>query len=308
MPEALPRVVRNPFAPAAYELRKERTVRAAHWGTFSISLLLLVPVFFILIMITVRAWPALSWTYLTSDVSQMGAVGGIWGPLIGTFYLTLLCLIIVAPIGILAGIYINEYAPDNKLTRTIMVAVTSLAGVPSIVHALFGLGAFIAAMDMDKGMLTAAMTLSVMTLPVIITSTREALAAVPRNFREACWNLGASRWQTIRTIVLPNSFGGILTGVILVIARAAGETAPIMFMGAVLWVPIAKSGVERLVPYGINEEFMALSNHLNLICKDIPGMSESMKFGSAFVLLALILAVNAVASFLRSRLRRRKRW
>jgi phosphate transport system permease protein len=270
--------------------------------------LLLVPVFCILAMITIRAWPALSWTYLTTDVSKSGAAGGIWGPLIGTFYLTLLCLVIVAPVGVLAGIYINEYAPDNKLTRAIMVAVTSLAGVPSIVHALFGLGAFIGAMDMQKGMLSAAMTLSVMTLPVIITSTREALAAVPRNFREACWNLGASRWQTIRTIVMPNSFGGILTGVILVIARAAGETAPIMFMGAVLWVPIAKEGLERMAPYGINDEFMAMSNHLNLICKDIPGMSESMKFGSAFVLLALILAINGAASVLRSRLRRRKRW
>jgi phosphate transport system permease protein len=298
----------NPFAPADYELKKQRSVRAAHWTTLLISFLLLVPVVWLLSMITIRAWPALSWEYFTTDVSKSGAAGGIWGPLIGTFYLTLLCLAIVAPIGVLAGIYINEYAPDNRLTRTIMVAVTSLAGVPSIVHALFGLGAFIATMDMEKGMLTAAMTLSVMTLPVIITSTREALAAVPRNFREACWNLGASRWQTIRTIVLPNSFGGILTGVILVIARAGGETAPIMFMGAVLWVPIAKEGAERLMPYGINDEFMAMSNHLNLISKDIPGMTEPMKFGSAFVLLALILAINGVASIVRSHLRRRKRW
>jgi phosphate transport system permease protein len=259
-------------------------------------------------MITVRAWPALSWDYITTDVRRSGAAGGIWGPLVGTFYLTMLCLLIVAPIGILAGIYLNEYAPDNKFTRAIMVAVTSLAGVPSIVHALFGLGAFISAMDMRKGMLTAAMTLSVMTLPVIIASTREALAAVPKNFREACWNLGASRWQTIRTIVLPNSFGGILTGVILVIARAAGETAPIMFLGAVLWVPIAKAGAERLMPYGINDEFMAMSNHLNLICKDVPGMPDHMKFGSAFVLLVMILSINGAASLVRSHLRRRKRW
>lgn len=298
----------NPFAPAAYELKKERSVKVARWATCAVSILLLIPVVWLLGMITFKAWPVISWAYLSTDVTKSGAAGGIWGPLIGTFYLTLLCLAIVAPIGILAGIYVNEYAPDNKLTRAIMVAVTSLAGVPSIVHALFGLGAFIATMHMGKGMLTAAMTLSVMTLPVIITSTREALAAVPRNFREACWNLGASRWQTIRTIVLPNSFGGILTGVILVIARAAGETAPIMFMGAVLWVPIAKTGVERLMPYGINDEFMAMSNHLNLICKDIPGMSEGMKFGSAFVLLALILSINGAASIVRSRLRRRKRW
>lgn len=298
----------NPFAPAAYELKKERTVKVARGSTSFIAFLLLVPVVLLLAMITIRAWPALSWEYLTTDVRKSGAVGGIWGPLLGTFYLTLLCLAIVAPIGVLAGIYLNEYAPDNKLTRTIMVAVTSLAGVPSIVHALFGMGAFIAAMNMKTGMLAAAMTLSVMTLPVIITSTKEALAAVPKNFREACWNLGASKWQTIRTIVMPNSFGGILTGVILVIARAAGETAPIMFMGAVLWKPIAKEGVDRFVPYGLNDQFMAMSNHLNLICKDIPNMPDEMKFGSAFVLLVLILSINGVASIIRSRLRRRKRW
>ncbi len=298
----------NPFSPAAYELKKQRGMKIAHWTTGAIAVALLLPVAWLLWMITVRAWPALSWDYITTDVRSMGAEGGIWGPLIGTFYLTLMCLIIVAPIGVLAGIYINEYAPDNALTRSIMVAVTSLAGVPSIVHALFGLGAFVATMHMKTGMLTAAMTLSVMTLPVIITSTKEALSAVPKNFREACWNLGASKWQTIRTIVLPNSFGGILTGVILVIARAAGETAPIMFLGAVLWVPIAKSGAERLAPYGINDQFMALSNHLNLICKDIPGMSDQMMFGSAFVLLVLILSINGAASVVRSRLRRRKRW
>ena len=298
----------NPFAPPAYELTKERNLRMARVATGVISVFLLVPVALLLGMITIRAWPALSWEYFTTDVTAGGAAGGIWGPLIGTFYLTLLCLVIVAPIGILAGIYLNEYAPDNRLTRSIMIAVTSLAGVPSIVHALFGLGAFVATMKMHTGMLTAAMTLSVMTLPVIITSTKEALAAVPKNFREACWNLGASRWQTIRTIVLPNSFGGILTGVILVIARAAGETAPIMFLGAVLWLRIPKEGMERLMPYGINDQFMAMSNHLNLICKDIPGMSDHMKFGSAFVLLVLILTINGAASIVRSRLRRRKRW
>ena len=298
----------NPFSPSPYELNKESRATAARWTTFGISVVLLIPVALILSMIAVKAAPAISWTYLTGDVSRSGAAGGIWGPLMGTFYLTLLCLVIVAPIGILAGIYITEYAPDNKFTRSIMVAVTSLAGVPSIVHALFGLGAFVATMGMHKGLLTAAMTLSVMTLPVIITSTREALSGVPKNFREACWNLGASRWQTIRTIVLPNSFGGILTGVILVIARAAGETAPIMFMGAVMWLRIAPAGPERLMPYGLNDEFMALSNHLNLISKDIPGMPEEMKFGSALVLLALILFINGIASLVRLHLRRRKRW
>ncbi len=298
----------NPFIPSSYELNKEKRARRAKWSTLTVTVALLIPVALILTLIALKAWPALSWDYLTGDVSRSGAAGGIWGPLMGTFYLTLLCLAIVAPIGILAGVYIHEYAPDNAFTRAIMIAVTSLAGVPSIVHALFGLGAFVATLGMPKGLLTAAMTLSVMTLPVIITSTREALSSVPKNFREACWNLGASRWQTIRTIVLPNSFGGILTGVILVIARAAGETAPIMFMGAVMWLRIAPAGPERLMPYGLNDEFMALSNHLNLISKDIPGMPEQMKFGSALVLLTLILFINGLASLVRLRLRRRKRW
>ena len=298
----------NPFSPSPYELNKESRATVARWTTFGSSVILLIPVALILTMIAVRGAPAISWTYLTGDVSRSGAAGGIWGPLMGTFYLTLLCVVLVTPIGILAGIYINEYAPNNNFTRSIRVAVTSLAGVPSIVHALFGLGIFIATLGMPKGLLAAAMTLSVMTLPVIITSTREALSGVPQNFREACWNLGASRWQTIRTIVLPNSFGGILTGVILEIARAAGETAPIMFIGAVMWLRIAPSGPERLMPYGLNDQFMALSNHLNLISKDIPGMPEEMKFGTALVLLSLILCMNGIASLVRLHLRRRKRW
>jgi phosphate transport system permease protein len=237
-----------------------------------------------------------------------GAAGGIWGPLIGTFYLTVLCLLIVAPVGSLAGIYLNEYAPDNRLTRAIMIAVTSLAGVPSIVHALFGLGAFVAAMHMNKSLLVAAATLAVMTLPVIITSTREALAAVPRNFREACWNLGATRWQTIRTIVLPNSISGILTGVILVVARAAGETAPIMLTGAVASMWVEDEGWAKFTPYRLDEQFMAMAMHLNSIARDVPGMPESMKFGSALVLLLLILTINSAAVVLRLYLRRRKRW
>ncbi len=306
MPEAT--AVANPFAPTDYEAKKERRVALARGLTGTIAVGLLIPVTLMLIYILVKAWPVLSWDYLVTNLRRSGAEGGIWGPLIGTFYLTLICLLIVAPVGILAGIYLNEYAPDNRFTRAIMVAVTSLAGVPSIVHALFGLGAFIATMHMNKGLLAAAMTLAVMTLPIIITSTKEALAAVPKNFREACWNLGASRWQTIRTIVLPNSLSGILTGVILVIARAAGETAPIMAMGAVIFVPIDMEGAGRFIPYALNEQFMALSNHLNLIAKDVPGISDGHKFGSALVLLALILTINGVASVVRYRLRRRKRW
>ncbi len=301
-----PSSLSNPFAPSSVEHRKEFRAKIVHWLTLGMAIALVVPMLWIIGLIFVKGWPAISLSFLWENPRAGGAEGGIWGPLIGTFYLTLVCLMIVAPVGILAGIYINEYAPDNKVTRAIMIAVTSLAGVPSIVHALFGLGAFVVAMHMGKSMLAAAMTLAVMTLPLIITSTREALAAVPKNFREACWNLGASKWQTIRTIVLPNSISGILTGVILVVARAAGETAPIMLTGAVGWKSIAD--YPRFAPYLLQDDFMAMAMHLNTISRDVPNMPTEMKFGSALVLLVMILMVNSLAVALRMYLRKRKKW
>jgi len=196
-----------------------------------------------------------------------------------------------------------------------------LAGVPSIVHGLFGLGAFVLVMipainqlfadpesKWQAGLLTASLTIAVMNLPVIITSAREALGGVPQSFREACWNLGASRWQTIRTIVLPNSLSGILTGVILVVSRAAGETAPILFTGATFFKFVADSGWDKLFPYNPGEPFMAMSMHLNIISNQISQMPEAMKYGSAAVLIALILFVNSFAITLRVWLRGRKRW
>ncbi|HEX2746885.1 MAG TPA: phosphate ABC transporter permease PstA [Verrucomicrobiales bacterium] len=299
----------NPFSPSYIEKKKEVKVVVARWVLLGMSLALVIPMLWILWLIFSKGYSAVTWEFLTENTRKSGASGGIWGPLVGTFCLTFVCLLIVAPIGILAGIYLNEYAPDNKVTRAIMVAVTSLAGVPSIVHGLFGIGAFVATFHMHKGMLVAAMTLAVMTLPVLITSTREALASVPRNFREACWNLGASRWQTIRTIVLPNSIAGILTGIILVVSRAAGETAPIMLTGAVGYVKLTgDTGVDRYLPFGLNDPFMAMAMHLNTISRDIPNVAENMKFGSALVLLALVLIVNSVATGLRVYLRNRKRW
>ena len=159
--------------------------------------------------------------------------GGIWSALLGTIYLVSVSLLISAPVGVLAAVYLNEYARESVFTRIINLAVVNLAGVPSIVHALFGLGAFVLFAGIGRSILAASLTLAIMTLPVIIASTKEALSAVPLSFREACWNVGATRWQTIRGIVLPNSISGILTGVILQVSRTAGETAPIMFTGAV---------------------------------------------------------------------------
>ncbi len=298
----------NPFHPSAVELDKQTTARRAHWFLGITAYGLLIPVILILGLIVVRGAPALSSDYLMGLVKSGGAAGGIWPAIIGTIWLTLICVCIVVPIGVLGGIYLNEYAKDNAVTRAILVATTSLAGVPSIVHALFGLGAFVTVLGIGKSLLAAALTLSVMNLPVIVTSTREALASVPKNFREAVWNLGASRWQAIRTIVLPNSISGILTGVILAVARAAGETAPIMVTGVITYKRIASEGFDYWMPFGLGDEFMALSFHLNYICKDLGGVSDSMKYGSALVLLALIFIINGFAIWLRTRLRKAKKW
>jgi phosphate transport system permease protein len=258
--------------------------------------------------ILVKAWPVLSPSFVLDNPRDFMTTGGIWAPLVGTFFLVLISLLVAAPVGILAGVYLNEYARDNWFTRTINLAVVNLAGVPSIVHALFGVGAFVLFAGMGRSLLAASCTLAVMTLPVIITSTREALAAVPMSFREACWNMGASRWQTIRTIVLPNSISGILTGVILQVARAAGETAPILFTGAVFFTPVPDHGLASFVPYGLGDRCMALSMHLFTLATQVRGVSDELQYGTAAVLIGLVLVVNSLSIGLRVYLRSRKRW
>ena len=236
---------REVFAAGPVERRKHRRrdqIAKVVLGLVTPSLVL--PLLAILTYLLVKAWPALSWAFLLENPQNYMTAGGVWAPLVGTIYLVLISLALATPIGVLAGVYLNEYAGDNWLTRLVNLAVVNLAGVPSIVHALFGVGAFVLFAGMGRSVLAASCTLAIMTLPVIIASTREALAAVPQSFREACWNMGASRWQTIRTIVLPNSISGILTGVILQVSRAAGETAPILFTGAVFYVAVPDEGID----------------------------------------------------------------
>jgi phosphate transport system permease protein len=214
-------------------------------------------------------------------------------------------LAVAAPVGVLAAVYLNEYAKDTWFNRIINLAVINLAGVPSIVHALFGLGAFVYAAQFGFSILSASLTLAIMTLPVIIASTREALASVPRAFREACWNVGATRWQTIRAVVLPNSISGILTGIILQVSRAAGETAPIMFTGAVFYKAVQRGD---LFPYRLGDQCMALSMHLYTVSTQVPNVEESIPYATAIVLLGSVLLVNATAIAARVFMRRRKRW
>jgi phosphate transport system permease protein len=295
----------NRFAETPLARRKLRQETIAKWIFFTMAAAMVVPLLLIVSYLVVRAAPSLSLDFLF-DVPKKGMTeGGIWPALIGTIYLVFISLAVSAPVGILAAVYLNEYAKDNWFNRIINLAVINLAGVPSIVHALFGLGAFVYAARFGYSIISASLTLAIMTLPVIIASTREALASVPRSFREACWNVGATRWQTIRTVVLPNSVSGILTGVILQVSRAAGETAPIMFTGAVFFKAVQRGD---LLPYYLNEQCMALSMHLYTISTQVPGVKESIPYATAVVLLALVLSVNAAAIALRVYLRSRKKW
>jgi phosphate transport system permease protein len=293
------------FAETPLVRRKHRQETLAKWVFGGMTASMIIPLVLIIGYLFERAWPSLSLSFLI-DVPVRGMKeGGVWPAVVGTFYLVCLSLAVSAPIGVLAAIYLNEYARDNWFNRIINLAVINLAGVPSIVHALFGLGAFVYAARFGYSIISASLTLAIMTCPVIIASTREALASVPRSFREACWNVGATRWQTIRAIVLPNSISGILTGVILQVSRAAGETAPIMFTGAVFFKAVRKGD---LFPYGLHEQCMALSMHLYTLSTQVPGVKESIPFATAVLLLGSVLLVNATAIGVRIYLRSRKKW
>ena len=296
------------FTATDIALRKQKVERGMKLVLTIVTILLVLPLLAILATLVVKAWPALSWSFLTENPKDYMRAGGLWAPLVGTFYLVFFSLLVAAPIGILAGVYLNEYAPDNWLTRIVNLAVVNLAGVPSIVHGLFGVGALVLFAGLGECILAASITLAIMTMPVIITSTREALAAVPMSFREACWNMGASKWQTIRTIVLPNSVSGILTGIILEVARAAGETAPILFTGAVFYVAVADEGLGYFFPYSPFDPCMALSYHLYTVSKQVVGVSEGMQYGTAVVLIGLVLSVNLISISFRVYLRSRKKW
>jgi phosphate transport system permease protein len=283
--------------------RRQELIAKAIFGAMSLAIV--VPLVLIIAYLIWQALPLLSWDFLTRNPTGGMRQGGIWAALLGTIYLVGLSLLIAAPIGVLAAVYLQEYARESWFTRIINLAVVNLAGVPSIVHALFGLGAFVLFAGIGRSILAASLTLAIMTLPVIIASTKEALASVPQSFREACWNVGASRWQTIRRIVLPNSVSGILTGVILQVSRTAGETAPIMFTGAVLFRRIPEGDP---FAYTIWDQCMALSMHLFTLTTQVPDAPRPLPYATAVVLLGAVLLVNATAIVVRLYLRSRKKW
>lgn len=263
-------------------------------------IIVITPVLIILSVIVVKGWPAISWEFLSSMPRMGMKAGGIFPAIVGTFYLVAVTMFLATPLGIMAAIYLVEYAKDNWLKRLVEIAIVNLAGVPSIVFGLFGMGLFVIFLKFGVSILAGAMTLAVLTLPVIITATKEALARVPQSFREVSLSLGATRWQTIRHAVLPNAVPGILTGTILEVSRAAGETAPILFTVAAFYLP--------KLAHSLFDQVMALPYHLYVLSTQVPNVKPQTQYGTALVLVGLVLILNLFAMIIRARFRKRKKW
>jgi len=288
------------FETSALNIRNQRVQQLFRILFLLMTALLILPVLLILGTLIVKGGSVISIDFLFTSPTNGMTAGGIFPALLGTVWLVVVALLISVPLGIAAAIYLSEYAGDNWFTRIINLAIINLAGVPSIVHALFGVGAFVLFFGFGTSILAASLTLAIMTLPVVIVATRESLLAVPHAFREACWNMGATRWQTIRRVVLPNAVSGILTGIILEVSRTAGETAPIMFTGAVFFTPF--------LPQGIFDQTMALSLHLFVVTTQVPGVPEDLPYGVALVLIAMVLLMNSLSIAFRTWLRGKKKW
>jgi len=265
-----------------------------------VALIVVLPILLVVGAIVVRGIGAINWEFLTAMPREGMKQGGILPAIVGTLLLTLGTALAAVPIGVGGAIYLAEYARDTALTRAIRLAILNLAGVPSIVYGLFGLGIFVLFLRFGTSVLAGSLTLAIMTLPVIISTAEEALRAVPADFRTVSASLGGTRWQAIRAIVLPQALPGIITGVILGLLRAAGETAPILFTAAAFFLP--------RIPRSPFEQTMALPYHLYVISTQVPGMPARVQYGTALVLLALVLSMNVVASLIRRRFRRKRQW
>lgn len=288
------------FHPSIHLLQKEIREKRFKSVLSFVTFCLFLPALIIIFWLFIKGSPVLSWEFLSQDPINGMTAGGIFPTIVGTFWLVIISVLVSCPLGVLAAIYLSEYAADNRMTRIIRLAILNLAGVPSIVHALFGLGAFVLFMKMGTSILAASFTLAVMNLPVIITSTLESLKAVPHSYREASWNVGASKLQTIRHIVLPNSLPGILTGVVFAVGRSAGETAAILFTGVAFYLPF--------LPTSVFDQCMALSMHLFTISTQVVGVPDAYPYATALVLILLILSVNSIAIVLRTYFRTRRKW
>jgi len=264
------------------------------------AVIVVLPILLLVGYIVVQGAPAISWEFITAMPREGMHAGGVWPAIVGTVLLTLGTAVFAVPVGVAVAVYLAEYARDTLSTRLIRLAIINLAGVPSVVYGLFGLGLFVIFLRFGTSVLAGSLTLAIMTLPVIISTAEEALRTVPQSFRIVSLSLGATQWQTVRRVVLPQALPGILTGVILGLERAAGETAPILFTVAAFFLP-------RL-PHSVFDQTMALPYHLFVISTQVPEMPVRIQYGTALVLLAFVLSMNVLAAVMRNRFRRRRQW
>lgn len=264
------------------------------------AVVIILPVIIIFLIIVFNGFSKLTFDFILGMPSQGMRSGGIFPAIIGTFYLAVGTALFSIPLGIFAAIYLTEYAKQNWLTSLIDIALINLAGVPSIVYGLLGLGLFVIFLNLGTSIIAGSLTLAIMTLPVIITASKEALTSVPKTFREVSYSLGASRWQTIRNVVVPNSIPGIMTGTILGLSRAVGETAPILFTVAAFYLPH--------LPRSVFDQAMTLPYHIYVLSTQIPNISPQIQYGTVLVLIVFVFIMNILASYIRAQFRKRKLW
>ncbi len=277
------------------------TVQRVGFALLALATLTVVaPISLVIAVIIVQGAAAVNWEFLTTMPRDGMKAGGIFPAIVGTLLLTLGTALAAIPVGVGGAIYLSEYARDSRLTRAIRLAIVNLAGIPSVVYGLFGLGLFVLFLRLGTSIVAGSLTLAIMTLPVIISTAEEALRAVPVEFRTVSASLGGTRWQGIRYIVLPQALPGIITGIILGLLRAAGETAPILFTVAAFYLP-------RLL-HSPFDQTMALPYHLYVISTQVPGMPLEIQHGTALTLMALVLSMNLAATLIRSHFRRQRQW
>ncbi len=286
----------------AREISKKRKIiieKTSYMVLLFLTLIVIAFVIGIVIYLIVKGSGAINWEFLTQKPRAGMREGGIFPAILGTLYLIIGTFIFSLPIGILAAIYLNEYASRNRLTRIIRLSIINMSGVPSVVYGLFGLGFFVILLKFGRSILAGSLTLALLILPVVITATEEALKTVPDSYRHASLALGATKWQTIIKVVLPQAMPGIITGSVIGIGRAAGETAPILFTVAAFSQPN--------LPNSIFSQVMALPYHLYVLATQLTDAPEDMQWGTALVLLMLVLIFAVTGSAIRSRLRLRRK-
>ena len=264
-------------------------------GLWTAAAVVILPVFGIISYMMYRGFSALS-----LDMFRVGTEG-LLPAIVGSVCLVVLTTLIAAPLGVAAAVYLNEYARQGPLVHLVRLALVNLAGVPSVVYGLFGLALFVVLFQFGRCLLAGACTLALLVLPLVISTSEESLRQVPHHLRQASWALGATRWQTVRRVVLPNAFPGIITALILSVGRAAGETAPILFTAAFY-------SLSHPFPRSLFDEILVLPYQLFVMATEAPNVTIEQKWATAFVLVVLVLGLNLAAIVTRARLRSRHRW